>query len=89
MYANGGGPGYFSIEIKAPDNSIIVGNDMTVESLFLVQYSCDKTSAPRFPDFGSEAWAFDDPVVDWMLEESRTKWKFFSIKWIYIEKIAL
>lgn len=55
MYANGGGPGYFSIEIKAPENSIIVGNNTTVESLFLVQYSCDKTSAPRFPDFGSEA----------------------------------
>ena len=55
IYANGGGPGSFSIEIKAPDNSIIIGNDTTIESLFLVQYSCDKTSAPRFPYFGSEA----------------------------------
>lgn len=54
MYANGGGPGFFTFEIKAPDGTIIIGNDTTVESLFLVQYSCDETSAPRFPNFGSE-----------------------------------
>lgn len=52
MYANGGGPGSFSIRITAPDGTEIAGSDET-SSPFLVQYSCDGTY-PQYPAWNSE-----------------------------------
>lgn len=49
IYAHGGRPGHLKFEIKAPDGSIIVGDNKADDSSYLVQYSCDLTSAPRFP----------------------------------------
>jgi hypothetical protein len=40
FWANGGGPGTFSITIMAPDGTELIGSDMT-SSPYLVQYSCD------------------------------------------------
>ncbi|OBT66381.1 hypothetical protein VE03_04886 [Pseudogymnoascus sp. 23342-1-I1] len=54
MWANGAGPGGLSFELKGPDGRVIIGADTTESSPFLVQYSCDETTAPRFPPFGSE-----------------------------------
>ena len=54
MWANGGGIGHFKFELKAPDGSVIIGTDTAKESPFLVQYSCDGITGPRFPPFGSE-----------------------------------
>jgi len=48
MWANGGGPGQFPLELKAPDGTVIIGGKDAKESPFLVQYSCDRTP------FGSE-----------------------------------
>lgn len=42
---------YFSV--AAPDGTIILNSD-TTDSPYLVQYSCDGTTAPAFPAFGSE-----------------------------------
>jgi hypothetical protein len=54
IWANGGGAGGLSFELKGPDGKVIIGADTTEPSPFLVQYSCDETTAPRFPPFGSE-----------------------------------
>lgn len=54
VWANGGGPGQFTFELKAPDGTVIIGGKDGKESPFLVQYSCDRTSAPRYPPFGAE-----------------------------------
>lgn len=54
MWANAGGPGSFQFEIKAPDGTV-VADSKSGASKFLVQYSCDGTSAPKFTTpFGSE-----------------------------------
>jgi hypothetical protein len=52
MWANGGGPGIFSISIMAPDGTELIGPDLT-SSPYLVQYSCDGTS-PQYPAWNSE-----------------------------------
>lgn len=54
IYGNAGGIGAFSAEIKAPDGTDIIGAGAATESPFLVQYSCDYVSAPKFPPYGSE-----------------------------------
>ncbi|KAG9233630.1 GLEYA domain-containing protein, partial [Amylocarpus encephaloides] len=54
IWANGGGAGGFSFQLKGPDGKEIIGAGTTDPSPFLVQYSCDETTAPRFPPFGSE-----------------------------------
>lgn len=48
-----GGPVKFSFSIKAPDGTTILDSN-TSESDFIVQYSCDGTTAPAFPAFGKE-----------------------------------
>ncbi|KAL8953997.1 MAG: hypothetical protein Q9222_000158 [Ikaeria aurantiellina] len=55
MWANGGGLGEFTAEIKAPDGSTIIGAGTTQESPHLVGFSCDGTTAPRFPAYGAES----------------------------------
>ena len=54
MWANGSGVGNFKFELKAPDGTVIVSSGAGNESTYLVQYSCDGTTGPRFPPFGSE-----------------------------------
>ncbi|KAL8974752.1 MAG: hypothetical protein Q9197_001014 [Variospora fuerteventurae] len=54
MWANGGGPGEFVAEIKAPDGSTIIGAGTTKESPYLIGFSCDRTTAPKFPSYGAE-----------------------------------
>ncbi|CAD0093002.1 unnamed protein product [Aureobasidium mustum] len=43
----------FYLTLTAPDGTVILNSD-TPDSPFLVQFSCDGTSAPAFPAFGSE-----------------------------------
>ncbi|KAG9718134.1 hypothetical protein KCU73_g15175, partial [Aureobasidium melanogenum] len=43
----------FYLTLTAPDGTVILNSD-TSNSPFLVQFSCDGTSAPAFPAFGSE-----------------------------------
>ena len=54
-YANGGGPGNFKFSITAPDGTTIVSEDFTKESPFLLQYSCDNESAPKFGPWAPNA----------------------------------
>ncbi|KAI4149444.1 MAG: hypothetical protein LQ341_001314 [Variospora aurantia] len=54
MWGNGGGPGQFVAEIKAPDGSTIIGAGTTKESPYLIGFSCDRTTAPKFPSYGAE-----------------------------------
>lgn len=53
VFANGGGPGNFKFSVQAPDGMVII-DDKTGASPFLVQFSCDGVSAPKFPAFGAE-----------------------------------
>jgi hypothetical protein len=50
LWGNGSGPGVFAFSITAPDGSVLLDRD-TVASPFIVQYSCDVTSAPPFPSW--------------------------------------
>jgi len=54
MVANTGGIGSFSFTITGPDGKVII-DDKTQSCPFIVQYSCDKTTAPRFAAFGAES----------------------------------
>ena len=47
-YANAGGPGSFQFQVTGPDGKDIVSKDNTMESPFLVQRSCDGSTAPKF-----------------------------------------
>lgn len=53
FFGQQGGPVRFAFSIQAPDGTTILDNN-TSESDFIVQYSCDETSAPRYPAFGHE-----------------------------------
>ncbi|KFY41684.1 hypothetical protein V495_04833 [Pseudogymnoascus sp. VKM F-4514 (FW-929)] len=53
IWANGGGAGVMSFELKGPDGKVIIDASTTEPSPFLVQYSCDETTAPRFAPFGN------------------------------------
>lgn len=53
MFAQGYGVISFSLEITAPDGTVVLGADSTTSD-YLVQQSCDGTSAPAYPAFGSE-----------------------------------
>lgn len=53
LFAQGDGPYGFNIQVTAPDGTVVLdANSATSE--FLVQYSCDGTSAPAYPAFGQE-----------------------------------
>ena len=54
IYGNAAGSGTFITEITAPDGKVIIGSETTKESPYLIQYSCDRVEAPKFPPFGSE-----------------------------------
>ncbi|TIA26524.1 hypothetical protein D6C81_00676 [Aureobasidium pullulans] len=51
FFGQQGGPVRFAFSITAPDGTVILDNN-TSESDFVVQYSCDGTSAPAFAPFG-------------------------------------
>jgi hypothetical protein len=53
MYANAGDPAQLKFEIKAPDGTVIM-DSATKDSRYLVRFSCDHVTAPRFPPYGSE-----------------------------------
>ncbi|USW58810.1 Putative PA14/GLEYA domain-containing protein [Septoria linicola] len=53
MAANGGGQAEFHLLVTAPDGTQFLG-PQTAGSPYLVQYSCDGTSAPRFPAIGQQ-----------------------------------
>lgn len=53
MWVNGDGPGNFEFSITAPDGTIVLDAD-TVASPYIVQFSCDGTTAPAYPAWGSE-----------------------------------
>lgn len=53
-YGNtGGGPAIEDLSITAPDGTVILGSS-TAGSPYVVQYSCDGTTAPQFSAWGSE-----------------------------------
>lgn len=53
VFGQAQGPVDFYFTVAAPDGTIILDSD-TENSPYLVQYSCDGTTAPAFPAFGSE-----------------------------------
>ncbi|CAD0096406.1 unnamed protein product [Aureobasidium mustum] len=53
VFGQQGGPVVFSFSITAPDGTVILDAN-TQNSDFIVQYSCDGTTAPAFPAWGSE-----------------------------------
>jgi hypothetical protein len=53
VFGQQGGPVIFSFSITAPDGTVILDAD-TQNSDFIVQYSCDGTTAPAFPAWGQE-----------------------------------
>ncbi|MCJ1290265.1 hypothetical protein MMC34_001801 [Xylographa carneopallida] len=55
MFANGNGPGNFKFRLTAPDGTVIIGDEAVATTPFLVQFSCDNTTAPKFPAWGSES----------------------------------
>lgn len=53
VYANAQGAASLPFSITGPDGSVILGPNSTA-SPSIVQYSCDKVTAPKFPPFGYE-----------------------------------
>ncbi|KAI5194691.1 hypothetical protein E4T39_08550 [Aureobasidium subglaciale] len=53
VFGQQGGPVVFSFSITAPDGTVILDAN-TQDSKFIVQYSCDGTTAPAFPAWGQE-----------------------------------
>jgi hypothetical protein len=53
VFGQQGGPVIFSFSVTAPDGTVILDAD-TQNSDFIVQYSCDGTTAPAFPAWGQE-----------------------------------
>lgn len=54
IYLQDTGPYFFAITVIAPDGTIVVDNATPLHP-GVIQYSCDETSAPRFPPFGQES----------------------------------
>lgn len=54
LYGNGGGAGNLGMTLIGPDGTVIIGDDALAESPYLVQFSCDGVTAPKFPAFGKE-----------------------------------
>ncbi|KAJ5807814.1 hypothetical protein N7474_009083 [Penicillium riverlandense] len=54
VYANAETNSFENITITAPDGTVILGATSPA-SPYIVQYSCDGTSAPPFPAFGDES----------------------------------
>ncbi|KAH0011437.1 hypothetical protein KCU78_g10022, partial [Aureobasidium melanogenum] len=54
VFGQQGGPVVFSFSITAPDGTVILDAN-TQNSDFIVQYSCDGTTAPAFPAWGQES----------------------------------
>ncbi|CAD0026105.1 unnamed protein product [Aureobasidium pullulans] len=53
VFGQQGGPVVFSFSITAPDGTVILDAG-TQDSKFIVQYSCDGTTAPALPAWGQE-----------------------------------
>ncbi|KAI5211067.1 hypothetical protein AUEXF2481DRAFT_88074 [Aureobasidium subglaciale EXF-2481] len=53
VFGQQGGPVVFSFSVTAPDGTVILDAN-THDSKFIVQYSCDGTTAPAFPAWGQE-----------------------------------
>ncbi|KAK6351456.1 hypothetical protein TWF718_004616 [Orbilia javanica] len=53
VWANRGGAGNFKLRIVAPDKSLLLSEDSESND-YIVQYSCDGYSAPKYPDWGFE-----------------------------------
>lgn len=51
LFAQGNGPFEFGLQVKGPDGSVVLNQNT---NLFQVKYSCDGTTAPDFPAYGSE-----------------------------------
>jgi hypothetical protein len=53
MFGQAQGGAVFAASITAPDGTVILDSNSSA-SPYLVQYSCDRTSAPTYAAFGSE-----------------------------------
>ncbi|KAK5988125.1 hypothetical protein PT974_12265 [Cladobotryum mycophilum] len=53
IFGQSQGAGKFQLTVTAPDGTVFLG-PKTPASPYLVQYSCDKTTAPPYAPFGSE-----------------------------------
>lgn len=56
VFGQAQGAAVFQFSVTAPDGTVILDSN-TEDSPYLVQYSCDGTTAPEFPAFGSETSA--------------------------------
>ncbi|EPS36387.1 hypothetical protein H072_10119 [Dactylellina haptotyla CBS 200.50] len=54
VWANQGGAGNFKLRITAPDGSVLL-DEKSENNEYIVQYSCDNTSGPKYPAWGFEA----------------------------------
>lgn len=53
VFGQAQGAAVFQFSVTAPDGTVILDSS-TEDSPYLIQYSCDGTTAPAFPAFGSE-----------------------------------
>jgi GLEYA domain len=54
VYGNAPGFASFVFSITAPNGTVLLSSENNPGSTFVFQFSCDGTSAPPFPPFGSE-----------------------------------
>jgi hypothetical protein len=54
LFANGQQSAELHFNVSAPDGTSIVDSDGSINAQFLVQRSCDGSSAPAFPSWGHE-----------------------------------
>lgn len=54
VFGQAQGAAKFQMAVTAPDSTEFLGPN-SQESPYLVSYSCDESTAPRFPSFGAES----------------------------------
>ena len=54
IYANAQQAAGLHFEVYAPDGSAVIDSDGTADANYLVQYTCDNTTAPRYSAWGKE-----------------------------------
>jgi hypothetical protein len=54
IFANAQQAAQLHFSVRSPDGTSIIDSDGNVNTQYLVQYSCDGTTAPKYPAFGKE-----------------------------------
>lgn len=53
LFSQGDGPFGFNVQVTAPDGTVVLSASSSTSD-YLVQYSCDGTTAPTYAPYGSE-----------------------------------